>query len=138
MSTGRPPTRQRGFTLMELMITIVIIGILAGVALPGYQNSVRKSHRSAAQAEMMDIANRQQQYLLANRSYADTLATLGYEVPADIATRYTCTVSAPATTTTNPMPTFTVSCEPTSLQSGSGFGTLTLDNTGAKTPPEEW
>jgi prepilin-type N-terminal cleavage/methylation domain-containing protein len=44
------PRHQRGFTLIELMITVVIIGILAGIALPGYQNSVRKSHRSAAQA----------------------------------------------------------------------------------------
>jgi type IV pilus assembly protein PilE len=129
------PRRQRGFTLIELMITIVIIGILASIALPTYQNSVRKSHRGAAQAEMLDIANRQQQYLLANRSYTDTLSNLGYSVPSDVAARYTCTVSAPST---SGLPTFTISCAPTSLQSASGFSTLTLDSTGAKAPASEW
>lgn len=120
---------------MELMIAIVIVGILAGVALPSYQNSVRKSHRSAAQAEMLDIANRQQQYLLANRSYASTFTILGYSVPTDVAARYTCSVSAPTTTG---LPTFTITCVPTALQSGSGFSTLTLDSTGLKTPTSEW
>lgn len=128
------PHHQRGFTLIELMITIVIIGILASIALPGYQNSVRKSHRSAAQAEMLDIANREQQFLLANRSYSATLSSLGYSIPGAVAARYTCTVAV----TSSGLPTFTISCVPTSLQSATGFGTLTLDSTGAKTPASEW
>jgi type IV pilus assembly protein PilE len=132
----RQPTRgHEGFTLIELMVTIVIIGILVGVALPGYQNSVRKSHRSAAQAEMLDIANREQQYLLANRSYTATLSNLGYSVPTEVAARYTCTVPSVGSTG---LPTFTVSCAPTSLQSASGFSTLTLNSTGAKAPAGEW
>ncbi len=128
------PRHERGFTLIELMITVVIIGILAGIALPGYQNSVRKSHRSAAQAEMLDIANREQQFLLANRSYTATLSSLGYSIPDDVAARYTCTVAV----TSSGLPTFTISCVPTSLQSATGVGTLTLDSTGAKTPASEW
>ena len=132
----RQPNRGHdGFTLIELMITIVIIGILVGVALPGYQNAVRKSHRSAAQAEMLDIANREQQYLLANRSYTATLSNLGYSVPTEVAARYTCTVPSVGSTG---LPTFTVSCAPTSLQSASGFSTLTLNSTGAKAPTGEW
>jgi type IV pilus assembly protein PilE len=134
MRDRQPNRGHDGFTLIELMITIVIIGILAGIALPAYQNSVRKSHRSAAQAEMLDIANREQQVFLANRSYTATLSNLGYSVPTEVAARYTCTVSV----TSTGLPTFTVSCAPTSLQSASGFGTLTLDSTGAKTPASEW
>jgi type IV pilus assembly protein PilE len=95
---------------------------------------VRKSHRSAAQAEMLDIANRQQQFLLANRSYTATLSSLGYSIPDDVAARYTCTVAV----TSSGLPTFTISCVPTSLQSATGVGTLTLDSTGAKTPASEW
>ena len=134
MRDRQPNRGHDGFTLIELMITIVIIGILAGIALPAYQNSVRKSHRSAAQAEMLDIANREQQYLLANRSYTATLSNLGYSVPTEVAARYTCTVSV----TSTGLPTFTVSCAPTSLQSASGFSTLTLGSTGAKAPAGEW
>ena len=134
MRDRQPNRGHDGFTLIELMITIVIIGILAGIALPAYQNSVRKSHRSAAQAEMLDIANREQQYLLANRSYTATLSNLGYSGPTEVAARYTCTVSV----TSTGLPTFTVSCAPTSLQSASGFSTLTLDSTGAKAPAGEW
>lgn len=126
--------RQGGFTLIELMIVITVIGILVGIAYPGYQNSVRKSHRSAAQAQMLDIANRQQQFLLANRVYTATLSQLGYTVPADVATRYTCS----ATVDNTGLPTYTISCAPTALQSASGFGTLTLTSTGAKAPASEW
>lgn len=136
MHTRQSLRPARGFTLIELMVTIAIVAILAGIALPGYQNYVRKSHRSAAQAEMLDIANRQQQFLLVNRGYATTLSNLGYTVPSDVAARYTCTLSA-----SNPasgLPTFTISCAPTTVQSASGFSTLTLDGTGTKTPAREW
>ena len=68
---------QLGFTLIELMIVVAIIGILAAVAYPSYQDHIRKGNRSAAQAFMMDVAQRQQSYLLNNRSYATTLAALG-------------------------------------------------------------
>ena len=135
MRDRQPIRGHEGFTLIELMITVVIIGILAGIALPAYQKSVRKSHRSAAQAEMLDIANREQQYLLANRSYTDTLSSLGYSVPTEVAARYTCTVPSVGS---SGLPTFTIRCVPTSVQSASGFSTLTLDSTGTKAPAGEW
>jgi type IV pilus assembly protein PilE len=78
--------RTGGFTLIELMITVAIVAILAAVALPSYRQYVVRSKRSAAQAQMMDIANRQQQFLLANRSYADktALTASGYALPAEV------------------------------------------------------
>jgi len=84
--------RQSGFTLLELMIVLVIVGILASIAIPSYRDSIRKSNRRAAQAVVMDIANRERQYFIANRAFADT-AELGYALPAEVAGKYTFTVT---------------------------------------------
>lgn len=52
MRPGPGPLQQRGFTLIEVMIAVVIVAILVAVALPAYQNSIRKSRRSEAFAAL--------------------------------------------------------------------------------------
>ncbi|MEJ2138645.1 MAG: type IV pilin protein [Gammaproteobacteria bacterium] len=70
---------QGGFTLVELLIVVVIIGILASVAIPSYQQYVTKAKRSAAQSLMLEIAARQEQYLADNKTYAASLNLLGFD-----------------------------------------------------------
>ena len=66
---GKSP-RQQGFTLIELMIAVAVVGILAGIAWPSYKYYVMRANRSAAQQFMLDIANREEQFMLDARSYA--------------------------------------------------------------------
>src|SRR5215831_15992224 len=83
-------TRARGFTLIELMVTVAVVAIIAAIAYPSYTSSVLRGKRSAAKAAMMDIANREQQFLLANRVYADrqTLINNGYTLNGDVSQNY--------------------------------------------------
>ena len=90
-----PGRRDAGFTLVELMIVVVIVGILVTVALPAFQNQVIRGNRTAAQAEMLDIANRHQQFLLSNRTYMDKtmLEASGYSLDPDVARHYVYTIT---------------------------------------------
>ena len=93
MTTQNPREQHRGFTLVELLIVVAIVAILALIALPSYQAQIRKGHRAAAQSYMMDLAQRQAQYLLDARAYASTEAALGYTATPQTSRRITRSVS---------------------------------------------
>ena len=123
-----------GFTLIELMITVAVVTILAAIAFPSYATFMKKSRRGDAEATLMDIAQREQQYLLDARTYAATVAALNTTIPADVSAYYTVVIvpggAAP--------PTFVITATPIAGSPQAGDYTLTLDNTGAKTPAGVW
>ncbi|MFT4615539.1 MAG: type IV pilus assembly protein PilE [Bacteroidia bacterium] len=69
---------QQGFTLIEIMIVIVVIAILAGIALPAYQGTIRKGNRSDAKAGLMEVAGRMEQNMLDRGSYTYDMTQLGF------------------------------------------------------------
>lgn len=70
--------RSGGFTLIEVMIVVVIVGILVAVALPGYQGSMQKGRRADAKAALLDVAGRQEQYMLDRGTYTNDMTDLGF------------------------------------------------------------
>ena len=78
--------RARGFTLIEIMITLVIVAILAGIAIPSYRNYVLRSHRIEATAALLKVAAAQEKFYLQNNTYTDNVgdvAGLGFSTTDD-------------------------------------------------------
>jgi type IV pilus assembly protein PilE len=130
--------KNSGFTLMELMIVLAIIGVLAAIAFPSYQEYVRDSRRSNCAGELELLANAMERSFSLNSSYPGAIPA-GF-APAAVAGPVTCPIDggtpayqfavavppAPANTT------FVVSAIPIGPQAGDDCGTLTLNQLGTK------
>jgi type IV pilus assembly protein PilE len=78
MSVCFKPRRVAGFTLIELMVTLVVAAILVSIAVPAYQTQVRKSRRTEARNAVMDLAGREERYYSVNNAYTNVALELGY------------------------------------------------------------
>jgi type IV pilus assembly protein PilE len=130
------PGRSAGFSLIELMVAVAIVGILAGIAYPSYLSQMRKGRRSEAESTLMDIAQRQQQYLLDARSYAPDPTTLNVTIPTDVSSFYTVTICQTATGACaapgGTPPAFAAIATPKAGTTQANDYKLTIDNTGTK------
>ncbi|MBF0271885.1 MAG: prepilin-type N-terminal cleavage/methylation domain-containing protein [Magnetococcales bacterium] len=132
----RHSPESRGFTLVELLIVVAIIAVLSAVALPNYQDSVRKSRRADAQQLMTAIANREEVYLLDAMSYSNSFTTLNFTLNGWTCANTTCTnayYTVIVTPGTGAPPSFTITATPVAASTQASDGILTLTNTGTKT-----
>jgi type IV pilus assembly protein PilE len=68
----------KGFTLVEMMVTVLILAILAAIAVPSYSSQVRKSRRTEARNSVLDAAAREERFYATNNKYSQTATDLGY------------------------------------------------------------
>lgn len=111
----------RGFTLIEVMIAVAIVGILAAVAFPSYMEHVRKGSRLEAQNLLLETAARQQRYFSNNNyQYAADMATLGLNANTD-SNNYVVSVAQPTGAQS-----FTLTATAQGTQANDPCGNLTL------------
>jgi type IV pilus assembly protein PilE len=113
--------KQKAFTLIELMVTVAIVGILSAIAYPSYQNSVIKSRRADAEGILLGLANALERKFTENNSYT------GYTLPAAASIYYIITLNTTASS-------YTLTATPTRTQTSDNCGTLSLTHTGVKGP----
>ena len=119
----------RGFTLIELVIVVAVIAILAAIALPSYQDSIRKSRRGQAKADLLELVQMLERAYTTDRSYAryDPLTAPFDQSPHDGDARYTVAISNVTPTT------YTLTATPQGSQTNDRCGELTIDHMGVKT-----
>lgn len=132
--TSRPPRYSggSGFTLIELMVVVAVIAILAAIALPSYQEQVRKSRRGQAQADLVELTQRAERFHTVNNSYDGFWATVpaGHRVSPRTGTGYYAVGISDVTANA-----YTLSATPISgtPQAVDRCGVMTINQAGTKT-----
>lgn len=121
-------TSEKGFTLIELMITVAVVAILATIAYASYQSFVVKTRRSAAQACLMQAAQFMERHYTTALSYAAAPAPAGACI-AELSGFYAFSFVTPPTTNA-----FQVQAVPTAAQSDTKCGTMSVNQMGNTTP----
>ncbi len=137
--------KDRGFTLIELMVAVAVIAILAAIAYPSYMKFVIRTSRQAAESQLQQLANLQEKIFLNSAAYTTSVTGtytgfsgggLGLTSGMTIDNNYTITLPSPSATA------FTLTATPNTGTTQVGDGTITIDQTGNRvwntSPSQRW
>jgi type IV pilus assembly protein PilE len=125
-----------GFSLIELMITVAVLGILATIAATSYQSQIQRSRRTDARSALLDLAGREEKLFSTTNAYSATPSDLGYAAagvpfPIVIGSGYYNVNIVAAAAVPPALPTYTITATAINTQLSDGAcQTLTLDQTG--------
>jgi len=130
--------KSKGFTLIELMIVVAVIGILTAIALPGYRSFILKSHRTEAINGLLDAASRQARYYTTNNTYTTSMTTLGYSAdPNPVASAsnlyFNVSVASVTAASTTAPASFVLQAVPQGTQANDSCGTFGYTDLGQRT-----
>jgi type IV pilus assembly protein PilE len=131
------PGFSRGFTLIELMIAIAILGILLGIAVPTYSKYIREARRAEAQSEMLQIRLGLEKWRANQNTYSSNLADAGFTDNNDYY-NYTITGASGSAYTINATAVVGKSQVNDKTGSGTSCTPMTLNQSGTKTPAGCW
>lgn len=117
-----------GFTLIELMIVVAVVAILAAIAVPSYQEQVRKSRRAQAKADIVEYVQMAERFFTVNNTY------VGFALPATVSPREAgATARYNLAASTQTATQFVLTATATGPQASDRCGDLSVSNTGLKT-----
>jgi len=120
-----------GFTLIEIMVVVVILGVLLAIAVPSYRQHIAKSRRADAKATLLDLAARQERFFSTNNAYTTLATNLGYtsfplKIPSTSQLNYNVSILAANATS------YTAQAVPTGNQASDACGTFTINQLGVQ------
>lgn len=126
----------KGFTLIEIIVVVAIIGILAAVVYPSYGDFVIRSNRAEAPQELVRLANLQEQLFVDTRAYSDDISELGVGADASFTTESGNYVISSAVVGASF--TLTATAQGVQASKDADCATITITDTGAKAPAVCW